>query len=96
MMKKIFYYAIFLFFIFQSAESRAQGAGTNYFDPIYVGNMYPGSSYSDLRNNDSSNGFSNNIGQPSNDIWYIFSINSGATVNISHCGTGMDTYIAYT
>ncbi|WP_311951007.1 DUF6443 domain-containing protein [Mucilaginibacter terrae] len=49
-------------------------------------------SYSDTRSNALSC-LGNDMGQPSNDIYYRFTLNSAATVTLSHCGSGFDTYL---
>jgi hypothetical protein len=33
------------------------------------------------------------MGQPSNDVYYRFTLTTSGQVNISHCGSGMDTYL---
>lgn len=36
----------------------------------------------------------NDFGQPSIDIYYKFTLNEGANVKLSHCGSGFDTYMS--
>ncbi len=60
-------------------------------NPIVVGGLCVGGSYSDTRNNGS---YANDyVGQGSGDIYYQFTLPFAATVNVSHCGSGFDTYL---
>ena len=40
-----------------------------------------------------SNSYTGANNQPSPDVWYRFTLASSATVQISHCGSGWDTYM---
>lgn len=76
-----------------SSELHSQCPGSSMSWPIYIGTLGPGSSYSDRKNNGDANCFSNQIGQPSSDVFYQFYLSTTAQVNISHCGSGFDTYL---
>jgi RHS repeat-associated protein len=52
-----------------------------------------GLSFSDLKDNSTSNGFSDHIGQGSNDVYYTFTLSAANTVDISTCGSAIDTYL---
>lgn len=52
-----------------------------------------GINLTDTRNNDSSNGYTDQIGLGGNDVFYTFTISSATTVSISTCGSAIDTYI---
>ncbi len=68
--------------------------GKDMSSPIDIGALFPGASYSDTKNNDPANGFGNDMGQPSDDIYYKFSISGTQTVNISTCNSALgDTYL---
>jgi len=56
--------------------------------PINIGYMDSGT-YTDTKNNSSSNGFSNLMGQPSNDIYYSFSVGHNSKVSISLLGSSV-------
>jgi RHS repeat-associated protein len=49
--------------------------------------------FTDTKNNSSSGCFQNLMGQPSNEIYYKFTLNASAEVSLSHCGTAFDTYM---
>ncbi|MBK9462186.1 MAG: hypothetical protein IPN94_22890 [Sphingobacteriales bacterium] len=49
--------------------------------------------YSNIQNNTIDTGFCNDFGQTSEDIYYQFTLSSAAIVNMSHCGSGFDTYM---
>ncbi len=67
-------------------------AGTNTSIPIEVGTLSGCANYSNTQNN--GNCFFNSYaGQSSPDIFYRFTLNNTATVNLSHCGSGFDTYM---
>ncbi|MES2645572.1 MAG: DUF5675 family protein [Bacteroidota bacterium] len=66
----------------------AQISGSNFNSPIVMGVYGQGTfNYSDTRNNNISQGFLNDYGQSSDDIYYKFTIEGTALVNISHCGS---------
>ncbi len=50
-------------------------------------------SYSNTQNNVTTNCFGNQMGQTSDDIYYSFVLTASTVVNISHCGSGFDTYL---
>lgn len=60
---------------------------------IDVGMLGGGSSYSDTKNNAPVNGYSNEMGDASDDIFYKFSIDEATNtqVTISHCGSPVNT-----
>lgn len=64
--------------------------GENTCNPINAGTLCVGQTYTDTRNNGL---YANDYGQSSGDIYYSFTLNYPATVNIGHCGSGFDTYI---
>src|ERR1035437_3470129 len=49
--------------------------------------------FTDTKNNSPSSCFQNLMGQPSNEIYYKFTLTASSQVNISHCGTNFDTYM---
>lgn len=51
------------------ANANAQRYGSNLNNPIQVGNITAGNPYSDTQNNSPSNGFGNDFGQSSDDIF---------------------------
>jgi hypothetical protein len=63
-------------------------------NPIVMGNYGGGSfNFSDTRNNSTGNGFLNDYGQASDDIFYRFTFLAAGSITISHCGSGFDTYM---
>jgi len=84
------------FFLLVSIHATAQRYGANINNPIQAGTISWGNLFSDTQNNSSVNGFGNDFGQSSDDIFYKFSISTLSEVHISHCAspaTGMDTYM---
>ncbi|MDP4240347.1 MAG: DUF6443 domain-containing protein, partial [Bacteroidota bacterium] len=78
-----------------SLPARAQVYGSMN-NPIDIGYFDSGGStdfYDSNENNDPSNGFGNNIGQLSDDVWYKFTVTSTTVINISLCGSDFDTYL---
>jgi hypothetical protein len=67
--------------------------GANMSNPVIVGIISAGSTYSDTKNNSPTNGYLNDINQPSDDIYYQFTLTSAAMVSLSHCGSNFDTYM---
>ena len=63
------------------------------YDPIQVGTLYWGNTFYDSQDNSSYNGFGDDFGQSSDDIFYKFSLSASSEVSISHCGSGIDTYM---
>jgi hypothetical protein len=49
--------------------------------------------YSNVQNNNTDYCFANNLGQASDDIYYSFTLTDNTIVDISHCGSGFDTYM---
>lgn len=73
----------------------AQPSGSTLANPIVIGNFGVGTHpYTDTKNNSAANGFLNNFGQPSDDIYYKFTIQGTAQIDISHCGSTIaDSYM---
>lgn len=68
--------------------------GARMSNPIIMGNYTPGTyTYTDTKNNSPSNGYLNDIGHSSDDIYYQFTVQGNAQVNVSHCSSGFDTYL---
>jgi hypothetical protein len=67
--------------------------GSTISNPLSFGTLSCGTNYSNTQNNTVNTGFCNDYGQASDDIYYSFVLTSPATVNISHCGSGLDTYL---
>ena len=61
--------------------------------PIEAGNISSIISYSNTANNSTANGYQNNFGQLSDDIYYKFTITSSSTLSISTCNSNFDTYV---
>ncbi|PTQ92463.1 RHS repeat-associated protein [Mucilaginibacter yixingensis] len=71
--------------------SASPGSGMN--NAISAGSFSSsGGTYTDTRSN-GSGCLGSFIGQPSNDLWYVFTVSSSATVTIGTCGSGIDTYL---
>jgi hypothetical protein len=60
-------------------------------NPIALGPVGCATNYSNSQN--TSVGYTNNIGQTSADVFYSFSLAQTTTVNISTCGSAFDTYL---
>lgn len=86
-------YVILSLLLCLNFNSYAQPAGANMYNPINVGTLNVGNTYTDTKNNSTVNGFENNIGQASDDIYYLFTISTASKVNLSHCASGFDTYM---
>ncbi|MGB4776353.1 MAG: T9SS type A sorting domain-containing protein [Daejeonella sp.] len=86
-------FALLSFSLITGFSVSAQPIGSTLAKPVQVGTLSPGIVFSDTKNNASANGYLNNIGNPSDDIYYKFTISSGAMVSISHCTSGFDTYL---
>lgn len=80
-------------FLIISTKLYAQPIGATFNNPINVGTISQGTIYTDTKNNATVNGFGNDYGQPSHDIYYKFTLNSAAEVNISNCSSTFDTYL---
>jgi hypothetical protein len=66
--------------------------GATFSSPIIAGTIGC-TAYSNIQSNVINTGFCNDYGQGSDDIYYQFTLSSAAIVNISHCGSGFDTYM---
>jgi RHS repeat-associated protein len=76
------------------ATSQGQPVGARMTNPIVMGSYGTGSfTYNDSKSNATGNGYLNDIGQPSHDIFYRFTISNSAQVSISLCGAGFDTFL---
>lgn len=67
--------------------------GANIANPVILGTLAAGSAYTDTKNNSRANGYLNDIGQPSDDIYYQFTLANATTVSASTCGSPIDTYM---
>jgi len=84
---------LFLFVFFITSAFAQSPTGSNLSNPIQIGTLQPGIAFQDSKNNSPSNGYGNDIGYPSDDIYHQFALADSATVTISHCGSDFDTYI---
>src|SRR5690606_25138433 len=67
--------------------------GANMGNAIDAGTLLPGGApFSDTRSNDDLL-LGNDMGYPSNDIYYKFTLNATSEVQLSHCGSAIDTYM---
>lgn len=74
-----------------STGAATPGAGMgNAIQAGYFGSS--GGTYTDTRSN-ADVCLGSSIGNPSNDLWYVFTLTSPATVNIATCGSNIDTYL---
>ena len=78
-----------------STVAKADPIGATISNPIDAGTYGVGVfNFSDTRDNSTSNGYLNNYGQSSDDIYYRLTLQGQAQVQISHCGSGLyDTYM---
>ncbi|WP_419801433.1 PPC domain-containing protein [Mucilaginibacter sp.] len=83
---------LLLIFLFSTLISFGQRAGANMYNPISAG-AFPGSSFSNTQNNAPSNGFGNDIGNASDDIYYRVTVNAAGNLTLSTCSSSFDTYI---
>jgi RHS repeat-associated protein len=67
-------------------------AGTSMNYPLSLGTFNTSGSNSDTQNN-GTGCFYDSTGNPSPDVWYSFNLNATASVELSHCGSGFDTYM---
>ena len=67
--------------------------GDNYACPYDKGSIGIGGSWSAYHSNVPGNGYSNDIGEVSDDIFYKFNLTADAQVTISTCGSTFDTYL---
>ncbi len=80
--------------IFYPLCSFAQPTGATISNPVVMGSYGGGSfSFTDTRNNSTSNGYQNNYGQGSDDIYYQFTVQGSTEIDISHCSSAFDTYL---
>lgn len=82
-----------ILFLFLISPAAAQPAGSYFYNAINAGTLNQYSTFSDTQNNDTYNGFGDDFGQISDDIFYVFTLNNSAEVNISHCYSAIDTYM---
>jgi RHS repeat-associated protein len=74
--------------------ARAQPVGANMSKPAVMGTYTGGTyTYSDIKDNNTSNGYGNDYGQTSDDIYYRFTVQGNTQINVSTCGSGFDTYL---
>ena len=96
-MKKIFFLYIFIItpvLLYAQCGGSPNFPGVSSSNPIQVGNLNASSPYTDTKNNSPSNCFGNtNQGQPSDDIWYKFTLLTNGEVYLSHCGSSFDTFM---
>ena len=77
-------------FLFVPRVSFTQ-TGTTMSNPIIMGSYGGGSfTYNDSR---SSAGYGNEYGQPSEDIFYRFTVTGSAEISVSTCAADIDTYL---
>lgn len=74
-------------FLFLCSNVYAQPAGATISNAINWGTLSFGTTISDTKSNSPANGYLNNMGQSSDDIYYKFTLNASAEVNISHCAS---------
>lgn len=71
-----------------------RGVGSSFEFPFNAGTIAQGKTYENTQNNSTSNGFDNDLGHVSDDIYYKFTIASTSLVTADHCTSGLsDTYI---
>jgi len=74
--------------------SYAQPVGARMSNPILMGTYSGGTfSYSSNLSNATANGYLNDYGQPSDDIYYKFTVQGSTQISISTCGSAFDTYL---
>src|SRR5687768_15992757 len=72
----------------------AQPLGATISNPIDIGTFVSGSfTYTNSADNNPVNGYSNEYGHASHDIYYRFTVQGTADVSFSHCASGFDTYM---
>ena len=67
--------------------------GANITNAIQAGVLNSGVQFSDTKNNSPNNGYRNDIGGISDDIYYAFTLSATMEVEISHCSSAFDTYL---
>ena len=92
---KIFILSIIVLFCLSTLTVWAQPTGSSMYNPLEASDFdsYSSRSFMDYQNNSTYNGYGNTFGQPSDDIWYRFTINNTTPINISLCGSDFDTYL---
>ncbi|NVM62239.1 RHS repeat-associated protein [Mucilaginibacter sp. SG538B] len=89
-MRKIFC----LLLLFAGIANRILAQGTTMGTAINAGSYSVSGSYSDTKTNSTANGFINNYGQASPEVWYSFTIGGSTnSVNVSLCESNFDTYL---
>ena len=78
--------------IFSSTNYTSNAPGNGMANAINAGTFDGSGSFMDTK--DVANScLSNQIGYPGNDVYYKFTLTKEATVTLSHCGSGFDTYL---
>ncbi|WP_407426204.1 DUF6443 domain-containing protein, partial [Arcticibacter sp.] len=77
---------------FEVSGSGTASAGSNMSNAIDGGTYGSPGTFTDTRSN-ADGCLGNNIGQPSNDIYYRFAMPFYSTITLSHCGSNIDTYM---
>lgn len=85
-------------YVFTTSPNCATYPGSSMSNPIQVGEVpclsLPfTSTLSNTTQNCFTNSYPGTANQSSPDIWYRFTLSAPATVQISHCGSGFDTYL---
>ncbi|PWG77980.1 hypothetical protein DDR33_24660, partial [Pararcticibacter amylolyticus] len=75
-----------------SPSTGSAPTGANMYNPIVAG-TYSSSGYYTHTMSNADPCLGNDMGQPSNDIYYQFTLTGTATVTLSHCGSTLDTYL---
>jgi len=83
---------VLFIFLFPASVCLAQRTGANIYNPIDAG-VFPKSPFSDTENNNPSNGFGNDLGNSSDDIFYKVVLNTSGDLTLSTCTSSFDTYI---
>ncbi|MBC7912798.1 MAG: T9SS type A sorting domain-containing protein [Pyrinomonadaceae bacterium] len=68
-------------------------AGSTMVNPINVGELVAGQVYRDTINNSPTFQYGNEYGQPSDDVYHKFIVNTADEVNITHCGSSLNTVL---
>lgn len=93
---KISFFLLTFFFLIL-IQVTGQPAGSTIYNPIILngGSAYSAGSfsYSDTKNNSVANGFTNDMGNASDDIYYKVVISNTAQVSVSLCASTFDTYL---
>ena len=70
----------------------AQVVGSNMNNPVNAG-IFPGAPYADTKSNITTNGFGNDMGNQSDDIFYKVTIASSGILSLATCNSTFDTYL---